>query len=167
MKQLIFSLVVASFFIGLMGQARVEAAAYPNSAQEILTRLSGRWFREANNSEEPDVQTMRLFRAQGSQLTGRFLAAGPYSDVGMAATLSQDGEQFTMTLVDDELREHGYVGTKTLTGRYDVVTHELMLRAADGSQMTWKFDETYFYRTYFTSDFAGIFEQKWDRYDLY
>lgn len=102
---------------------------------DTLQRFRGRWIQEIDDPNKPNPPTMRMFKTANNTLSGRFLFAGAFADTGVAATLVQDGNTFTLTLTDDELRPHDWIPKeRVLTGSFDASTQTLELKSRDGSE---------------------------------
>lgn len=112
---------------------------------DTLKLIKGRWVQEIV-SEDANPQTMRLFASADNTLSGRFLVGGGFTDTGLAATLRQEGDVFTFTLVDDELRPHDSMPnmpkTRTFRGTYDATRKTLSLEG-DGEFVHWEFTGNY------------------------
>src|SRR4051794_26555232 len=63
---------------------------------EVMQKLRGRWVKELKDQYRADPGMIRLFATSDNTLTGRFLFAGAFDDTGVAATLVQAGDLFTL-----------------------------------------------------------------------
>lgn len=117
-----------------IGGYYVSADAPDAVLSDVLLRIKGRWVREIPDPREPNPPTLRLRASRADTLSGRFLVAGAFEDAGVAVTITQSGKEFTMRLIDDEIRPHGYIPLeRVFKGTFDEKERELSFKSEGGS----------------------------------
>lgn len=108
----------------------------PNARlSEVMQLMRGRWVKEIPDPNRPNPPVMRLFAVADDQMEGRLLFAGAYADTGVLVRFVKVGEQYTMTLIDDELRPHDWIPKeRVLSGTFNAEKRELELKSADGTE---------------------------------
>lgn len=118
---------------------------------DVMKKLKGRWVKEILDPNTANPPTMRLFATATNQLSGRFLVGGGFSDVGVAITITQDGDSFKLKLTDDEVRPHPWIPkSRIFKGTHDSEKKTIFFQATNGEYIKWELTENY--TMYYTSN---------------